>query len=176
MKIPAIRNAINIVLDEYRKRLDTITDDQFTETPPAGGWSYAEVYSHILQADLGSTIAMERCINGTCNPTTKGLNLLGRFVLFFRRFPPVKIKVPAKTAAKMPAVKISKEEAKNLIIKCRKRIDEISLLVKNAQPYNRHKHPRLGNLNAQEWLKFILIHTTHHLKQLNRLDKDFKRS
>jgi len=173
MTISNNRKAIDAALDEYRNRLDTISDEQFTETPPGGGWSYAEVYSHILQANLGSSVAMERCINGTCNPTRSGLNLLGRIVLLFRRFPPVKIKVPEKTASKMPAQKISKEEAKNLIVKCRKRIDEIAEMVKNADPVNRHKHPRLGNLNAKEWLKFILIHTNHHIKQLDRIKRKF---
>ncbi len=173
MTIPKTRKAIEAAFDIYRSRLDTIPDELFTETPPGGGWSYAEVYSHILQADLGSTIAMERCINGTCNPTTEGPNLLGRLVLFFHRFPPVKIKVPEKTAAKMPATKISKEDAKNLLIKCRKRVAEVAPLAVNALPYNRYKHPRLGNLNAGNWLKFILIHTTHHLKQLDRINKKF---
>jgi|ERR1700743_633526 len=176
MNIVKARKAIEAAFDIYRNRLEAIPDEQFTVTPPGGGWSYAEVYSHILQADLGSSIAMERCINGTANPTKKGLNLLGRLVLFFHRFPPVKVKVPEKTAAKMPVNKISKEEARNLLIKCRKRINEIAPLVNNALPQNRHKHPRLGNLDARNWLKFILIHTKHHLKQLDRIEKKFLRA
>jgi hypothetical protein len=31
----------------------------------------------------------------------------------------------------------------------------------------------MGNLNAGQWLKFILVHTNHHIKQLNRIDKKF---
>jgi hypothetical protein len=173
MKIAAELRIIETVLDVYRNRLDTIPDDQFKVTPPGGGWSYAEVYSHILQADLGSSIAMERCINGTCQPTSQGLNLLGTLVLFFRRFPPVKIKVPEKVSAKMPVNKINKEDAKNLLIKCRKRINELAPFIKDAIPENRHKHPRLGNLNAKDWLKFILVHTKHHLKQLDRIENKF---
>ncbi len=173
MTVSQTRKAIDTALDEYRNRLDTIPDEQFIETPPGGGWSYAEVYSHILQADLGSTIAMERCVNGTCNPTRTGINFLGRMVMLFRRFPPVKIKVPEKTASKMPVAKISKEEARNLIVKCRKRIDDIAETIKNADPLSRHKHPRLGNLNAKQWLKFILIHTNHHIKQLDRIKRKF---
>lgn len=173
MTITENRQAIEAAFDVYRTRLDTIPDELFAETPPGGGWSYAEVYSHILQADLGSTIAMERCVNGTCNPTTSGINWLGRFVLFFRSFPPVKIKVPEKLASKMPALKLTKEEARNLLVKCRKRVDEVAQAVTDDQPKNRYKHPRMGNLNAGQWLKFILVHTNHHIKQLNRIDKKF---
>ena len=173
MTITQNRKAIEAEFDVYRNRLDAIPDDLFTETPPGGGWSYAEVYSHVLQANLGSTIAMERCINGTCQPTTSGLNWLGRLVLFFGRFPPGKIKEPAKVSAKMPSVKLTKEEARNLLIKCRKRVAEVAQTITDDQPENRYKHPRLGNLNAAQWLKFILVHTNHHIKQLKRIDKKF---
>ena len=151
MNVLKERQAIDAALDDYRAQLDTIPDELFTETPPGGGWSYAEVYSHLLKATLGSSISLERCAHGNCEPTSKGPTFLGRFVLFTGRFPPVKVKVPAEISAKMPAEKISKEEAKNLIIKCRKRIDDTCGLIKNSRPDSRNKHSRLGMLNAQQW-------------------------
>jgi hypothetical protein len=166
------RKAIDTALDNYRERLDDIPDEQFTETPKGGGWSYAEVYSHILQATLGSSIALERCTHDNCKPTTKGLTFLGRFMMFTGGFPPVRVKVPEAIAAKMPANKINKEEAKNLLIKCRKRVEETSPLIKDSSPASRHKHPRLGMLNAKQWFKFIRIHLQHHLKQLDRIKKN----
>jgi hypothetical protein len=169
MNIVKERTAIYTALDNYRTWLDTIPDEQFTETPKGGGWSYAEVYSHILQATLGSTIALERCTHDNCNPTTKGLTFLGRFMMFTGSFPPVRVKVPAAIAVKMPASKISKEDAKNLLIKCHKRMEETSPLIKDSSPASRHKHPRLGMLNAKQWFKFIRIHLQHHLKQLDRI-------
>jgi len=171
MNLANERRAIDAALDAYRSRLDAIPDELFTQTPPGGGWSYAEVYSHIMQATLGSVIALERCNNNNCHPTTKGLTLLGRLMMTINRFPPVRVKVPAAVSAKMPVVKISREEAKNLIIKCRKRVDEIWPGVKDALPGSRHKHPRLGMLNARQWVKFIRIHLKHHLKQLDRIQK-----
>ena len=174
MNLAKERKAIDAALDNYRTWLDTIPEEQFTETPPKGGWSYAEVYSHILQATLGSSIALERCTNDNCKPTKKGPTFLGRFMMFTSGFPPVRVKVPAAVAAKMPVSKISKEEAKNLIIKCRKRVDETSPLIKDSSPASRHKHPRLGMLNAKQWFKFIRIHLQHHLKQLNRIKKKFQ--
>ena len=173
MKEARERKAIDEALDIYRAKLDMISDEQFTETPPGGGWSYAEVYSHIMQATLGSTIALERCTHDNCKPTTKGLNILGKVVMLLGRFP-VKVKVPEKVGAKMPVAKLSKEEAKNLIVKCRKRVDETSPLIKGSSVASRHKHPRLGMLNAAQWFKFIRIHLFHHLKQLERIGKKFQ--
>ncbi len=176
MNIAKERKAIDAALDEYRALLDTIPDAQFTETPPGGGWSYAEVYSHILQATLGSSINLERCTHGNCEPTSKGPTFLGRLVMLTGRFPPVRIKMPAAIAAKMVINKISKEDARNMLIKCRKRVDDTTVLIKNASISSRIKHPRLGMLNAAQWFKFIRVHAQHHLKQLTRITKKFQQA
>ncbi|MBS1532618.1 MAG: DinB family protein [Bacteroidetes bacterium] len=175
MKIEAERKAIEAALDVYRSRLDTIPDEQFDLTPPDGGWSYAEVYSHIMQTTLGSSMALEKCTLSICMPTAKGRSLIGLFVLTFNRFPPVKVKVPKTIAERTPTKKISKEDARNLIIKCRKRIAEVAPLIHDSAINKRMKHPRMGMLNAAQWFKFILIHLNHHIKQLNRIEKKFLR-
>ena len=87
MNIGETRKKIEEVLDIYRSRLDTIPDDLFMVTPPGGGWSYSEVYCHILQANLGSTIALEKCTMNNCIPTNKGRTFIGLMVLSFGRFP-----------------------------------------------------------------------------------------
>jgi hypothetical protein len=172
MKTSAQKKAIDDALNDYRDELDVIPDELFAETPPGGGWSFAEVYSHILQSTLGSTIAAERCINGTCEPTKKGLTLVGRMLLLFKRFP-IRIKTPATEAAKMKVAKITKEEAKNLLMKCHRRVNEIAPRIKDAAPRSRYKHSRFGMLNAGQWFSFMLIHLQHHLKQLNRIKREF---
>jgi hypothetical protein len=175
MTLEAERRAIEATLDEYRARLDAITDEQFDATPASGGWSYAEVYSHIMQATLGSTIALEKCTSSACLPTTKGRNLLG-MVVFTLNDIPVRIKMPAMMAQKNPPHKISKEDARNLIVKCRKRTNDVFILIHDSSPHKRIKHPRFGLLNARQWFKFILIHLNHHIKQLNRVEKNLRRA
>ncbi|QJD96756.1 DinB family protein [Mucilaginibacter robiniae] len=164
--------AIKIALDNYRSRLDEVTEEQFTETPPIGGWSLAEVYSHILQADLGSTIAAEKCCLKTGVHTRKGLNWKGKLVFLLNRFPPGKRKAPAAIANLTQ--KISKEEARNLIVRLRKRVDSIMPMLHNAPQDVKISHPGLGMLDARQWLKFLRIHTEHHIKQLDRIEKSLK--
>jgi hypothetical protein len=72
----------------------------------------------------------------------------------------------------MAASKITKEDAKNLIIKCRKRVETTMPLIAASSPANKYKHPRLGMLNAKQWFKFIRIHLQHHLKQLDRIKRN----
>ncbi len=174
MNIGTTQQQIGAVLDIYRSRIDAIADDLFNVIPPGGGWANAEVFSHILQADLGSTIAIEKCTRSSCKPTTKGRSFVGLLVLTLGRFPPVKVKVPEGMAAKNPVKNISKEEARNMLIKCRKRIDEVAPLIGKASPYCRIRHERFGMLNAWQWFRFILIHSRHHLKQLDRIEKKFQ--
>jgi hypothetical protein len=167
------RRAIDTALDSYRQQLDALPDALFNETPAMGGWSYSEVYDHILKATLGSSIALERCTHNNCQPTSKGMNFWGWYTMLTGKFPPIKAEVPQELSAKSPVTKISKEDAKNLIIKCRKRIESTGGLVKNAPATARHKHPRLGMLNAGQWFKFIRVHLEHHLKQLERIKNNF---
>ncbi|WP_183564608.1 DinB family protein [Mucilaginibacter sp. SP1R1] len=170
MNIAKEYRAIEVALNNYREQLNTIPDELFTETPMAGCWSFAEVYSHVAKATLGALIALERCSHSNCPPTTDGLTLEGHFVLLFGCLLPVKTKAPESTAAE----KISKEDARNLIIKCRKRVEDILPLVANAPADVRYKHRRLGMLNAKQWFKFTRIHLQHHLKQLERIKGKFR--
>jgi len=172
VNITTERRAIDQTLDTYRDLLDTVTDEQFAETPKDGGWSIAEVYSHVLQATLGASIAIERCINGTCDTSRKGLSLIGRFVLFFRRFPG-RVKTPKAEASRMTVAKISKEDARNLIIKCRGRIDTIAPRIADETGIHKIKHTRMGMLNGKQWFRFALIHLKHHLKQIDRIKNKF---
>ena len=174
MNITEEQKAIEAALDQYRIRMDKITDDQFTITPAGGGWSYAEVYTHILKATIGSSISIEKCANPKTEQTTGGLKFFGWYLMLLGKFPPIKVKVPKIVEEKMPAEKISKEEAEKLLEKCHKRLLMVIPLLNNASKNSRFKHPRLGMLNAEQWFKFIRIHAQHHLKQLDRIDKKIK--
>ncbi|OOQ58560.1 DinB family protein [Mucilaginibacter pedocola] len=173
MNIAKERRAIESALDEYRRQLDGFTEDAFATTPPIGGWSYSEVYDHILKSSLGSSIALERCTHNNCPPTKKGMNFWGYYMMLTGNVPPFKTNVPEAVAAKVAPKKIEIEEAKNLIIKVRKRIESTAQLVASASPRARWEHPRLGMLNASQWFKFIRVHLQHHLEQLDRIRKSF---
>lgn len=165
MKINQERKRIDEALGQYRQLLDEIPDSQFDLTPQSGGWSYAEVYAHILQSDFGSLIAAEKCARKTANLTTRGTNLFGKLVLLTGIFPRTKASVELASNTK----KITKEEARNLLIRVRSRLDCVMELLHNAPKDYRIKHPRMGMLNAEQWLRFTRIHTEHHLKQLERV-------
>ena len=119
MNLNKERLAIEQAIASYRQFLDGITDEQFTVTPSIGGWSYAEVYDHIMKATLGSSIALERCTHNNCPTAKRGLSFWGHYLMLTGTFPPGKIKMPEAIAAKLAPKKLSREEARNLIIKTR---------------------------------------------------------
>jgi len=167
MNINNTTESILKIVDKYYEFLNGMDEDQFQKCPAEGAWSYSEVYSHILYTDTGGLIAIERCMNDTKSSSGR-LQWQTWLILFFGMFPPGKIKAPEKIAAKVQ--KITTEEARNGIIKLRERISEIAYLVKKSSPKQKIRHLRLGFLNAGQWLRFIEIHSLHHLKQLKRIN------
>lgn len=157
-------------IEEYQHRLDHYSDQVFTTKPSPDSWSMAEVYSHVLGANLRGLKAVEYCVKGKAEPTAVGLNELGQKLFDIGSFPPGKYDAP--DALKAVVENIHKEEAKALVAKNLQRIFEIQG-VDEANPDYKIEHPRLGFLTAPQWVKFVLIHSNHHLEQLNRIERGF---
>ncbi|MXV51679.1 hypothetical protein GS399_11910 [Pedobacter sp. HMF7647] len=168
MNIGKIAAGIVETSDDFLNFLKKISDEDFQKTPADGVWSYSEVYSHIFDLNLMSLMPIERCIRShkTVTGTTK---LAARLVFLFGRFPPVKLKAPENLGAEIK--KMSKEEASNLVIDFKHKLEAVVPLIKKAPANQRVQHPRLGPLTAVQWLRFIEIHTKHHYKQLLRIQK-----
>lgn len=161
-------NAILRETENYEQFLTGLTEEQFSQTPAPGVWSYSEVYSHIFQSNILSLVSIERCSHAT-KPQTGKPTLAGRLILFVGAFPPIKLKAPAQIDAL--TAKWSLEEARNSIIRFKDKLSQIAPEARKANPAHTAKHPRLGMLNAAQWLRFIEIHSRHHYKQLLRIQK-----
>jgi hypothetical protein len=172
MSIEANYKSLLRAVSQYENLLSEVSEEDFIQRPDDGGWSYSETYSHIFQSNLLSLLAIEKCIAGIGSTNRKQIHWLAWLILFFGRFPPVKLKAPEKIAAM--TTKISKEDAFILINKFKTRLGEIKANVSNANSYQKTKHPRLGLLNAKEWLRFIEVHTAHHTRQLKRIRRKLK--
>lgn len=153
----------------YEAFLATLSEADFKRNPADGVWSYAEVYSHIFVANLSSLLVLKKCIEGTAEEDNKSTHFAVWLILFFGKFPPGKIKAPARIAALVK--KINPAEAQQLMRNFSQRLQELVPQVSGASSNQKAKHPRLGLLNARQWLRFIEIHTKHHEKQLYRIQK-----
>lgn len=167
MNTARVYQSITKIVNAYKVKLANQSEDNFTLTPPIGGWSYSEVYSHIFDASLLSLMAMSNCIKG--EGEVKSTHFAVKMILFFGSFPPnKKYIVPKRLAERVK--KINLMAAKQFITDFELQLLQALPLIKNAGPKIKTKHPRLGYLNAKQWLRFIEIHLNHHLKQLNRIE------
>lgn len=171
MTAAKIKASIHKIVDAYKSKLSFYPDDIFQTIPPISGWSYSEVYSHIFDSSLLSLIALEHAANG--KGENKPTHFIVKLILLLGSLPPAKkYKVPKRLAERVK--KISKTEALDFILEFERALNDNYPLIADANPNCKTKHPRLGYLNARQWLRFIEIHLKHHLKQLERIEKSFQ--
>lgn len=171
MSVGSNKKALEQSLKFYEEFLKTVNEDIFATTPPSGGWSYSEVYHHITSVNHMSSIAAEKCLSKVAEIKTRKPDWRVRLILFLGKFPPGKIKAPAVVEESVK--KISKEEAANSLVKTHKKLEALTLNFKQFDENYKIKHPRLGYLNAKHWLRFMVVHTNHHRKQIIGIQKDF---
>ena len=170
MNTKKVYQSIIKIVAAYQSKLATKNEENFTLTPPFGGWSYSEVYSHIFDSSLLSLIALNNCIKD--EGEVKSTHIIVKAILFFGSFPPnKKYKVPKRLAERVK--KINLMAAQQFITDFELQLVKVLALIDNANPKIKNKHPRLGYLNAKQWLRFIEIHLNHHLKQLKRIENSF---
>jgi len=171
MTAAKVKASIHRVVDAYKSKLSNYPDHVFQITPPISGWSYSEVYSHIFDSSLLSLIAFEHAATG--KGESKPTHFMVKLILLLGALPPAqKYKVPKRLEERVK--KISKTEALDFILEFEKAFDDNYALLAHAKANSKTKHPRLGYLNAKQWLRFIEIHLKHHLKQLARIEKSFQ--
>ncbi|SFI86958.1 DUF1569 domain-containing protein [Olleya namhaensis] len=102
----------------------------------------------------------------TSDPNTYSNNfsLLGKVFFTLGFFPRGKAKAPKHV--KPPEI-ILKKDLIAQINEAKANIGTISSLDKNAH----FKHPIFGNVNTKRVPRFLIIHTTHHLKIINDILK-----
>jgi hypothetical protein len=170
MNTSKLLQSISKIVASYTTKLRLRGDEDFMLTPLIGGWSYSEVYSHIFDSSLLSLMALQNCINGKGIAATTPFG--SKAVLFFGMLPPgKKYKVPKKLADRVK--KIDKITAEKLIADFELQLSAIDVQFDKVDETIKVLHPRLGYLNAKQWLRFIEIHLNHHLKQLGRIEKSF---
>ena len=170
MSVASNKKELEKSLRFYEEFLKTVSEEAFSSTPPSGGWSYAEVYSHITNVNYISAIAAEKCLNKVAEIKTRKPDWRVRLILFLGKFPPGKIKAPATVEESVK--KFTKEEAANFLIKVCKKLDNLIPQYKKFDSNYKVKHPRLGYLNATHWLRFMVLHTKHHQNQIIRIKRE----
>ena len=160
---------INKTIDFWLSGLQHYSMEELLAKPADDVWSVGQVYIHLWMSAKGFFLKNVQRIIANENTTRGRKNLAGWAVFTFGFFPAVKVKMPASVA-----VQPNQPESKEQIV--RKMTEIKTLAAQYAAQLNtpdkglKTKHPFLGHLNAEEWLRLCELHCNHHKAQIKRID------
>jgi len=152
-----------LVLGPFRDR----SDNEWESGPPRK-WTPAQIVEHLA---LGLTLSAETFQKrGSHAPMSRrrrtAAEHVARFFIFgLRWFPPGR-KAPERTTPS-PHVSRASAEAHLLAgVELWDQVDRAVLPERRADLFV--KHPRMGDLTVEEWMRFHVIHARHHARQIRQ--------
>lgn len=142
--------------------------DSEWERAPAGKWSPAQIVEHLaLGLNLSAETFLARRNHGPMarRPRTPAEQIATFLIFGLRWFPPGR-KAPERTT---PAPQIDRASAEAHFLAAVEQWDQIDrALLPERRADLFVKHPRMGDLTVQEWMRFHLIHARHHARQIRQ--------
>lgn len=142
--------------------------DADCQKAPPGKWTPAQIVEHLA---LGLNLSAETFQNRRNHaPMSRRRRTpaeqIARFFIFgLRWFPPGR-KAPERTR---PAPQISRATAEAHFLAGLEAWDQVDrALLPERRSDLFVKHPRMGDLTVEEWMRFHLIHARHHARQIRQ--------
>lgn len=157
------------VLSKFKQDLVTYSPEQLRSIPEEGVWSIGQMYDHLI------VVAHEYLDNvAVCSEAQQQDRLektpAGKELFHNKGFPPIKIRLPDEMNAP-PNNSNSQEELINRMEKLIQRLEYWESKVAEISPERKAKHGGFGWLNAREWLDLVEMHSRHHLRQKEELER-----
>jgi hypothetical protein len=173
LSIEAATNRIKESVESYIQALATINSSNWNAKPANNGWSFAQMYDHLIGAHYGMFARMIKgCASQAYGENAGEMNENGAKIFAYNSLPPIEIKVPEQFNVKQPEA-IDQEIAKDRLEKLLNELDALKGLVEGATKTYKIKHPLIGPLNAHQWYNMCDMHWRHHFRQLSKLQKEF---
>ncbi len=131
-------------------------------------WSVAEHLEHLAQVNTLCAAAISRLLDSPPGDPGAGLKPAGRAVLLTGWIPRGRGVAPPTTvpsAAPLSEIRSRLRDAHVAVNAIGERLNEVD----GARA--RLSHPLLGGFTAFQWLRFIAIHTRHHLKIIEEIER-----
>lgn len=149
-----MKNSNTISLENSLKRLESYIPNLEQRNPKISKVNVAWQLDHSLKVFNGVAIVLQES-----DPSLylDNFSLMGKVLLYINFIPRGKAKVPKKLAS--PII-ILKEDIYVQLTLAKKNL----LVVQKADKNAYFKHPIFGNVNQERALRFLTVHTHHHLK------------
>ena len=160
---------IEAFYEEAARMLAWPDERLFGRARGVSGWSAAQHLEHLAKTN-GRTFKGLRLLAAGKLPAEPGRpNGWGLLVLHLRRFPRGRVQAPDFAR---PADDLSREELERSLARNRDALAALApYLSALSRLEGRMLHPRLGMLNATQWLRFVRVHSTHHLKIIREVTR-----
>jgi hypothetical protein len=150
-----------IVLGPLRGR-----SDAEWQRGPAGKWTPAQIVEHLALALTLSAATFQSRRNHapmTRRRRTPAEHVARFLILGLRWFPPGR-KSPERTT---PPAQIDRASAEAHFLAGIEAWDQVDRALLPERRTNLFvKHPRMGDLTVEEWMRFHVIHANHHARQI----------
>lgn len=152
-----------LVLGPLRGR----SDSEWEHGPP-GKWTPAQIVEHLalgLSLSADTFKARKHHAPMSRRPRTPAEKIAKLFIFGFRWFPPGR-KAPERTT---PATGVTRVDAEQHFLAALEAWDQVDRALLPERRTNLFvKHPRMGDLTVEEWMRFHMIHARHHAKQIRQ--------
>src|SRR2546427_607067 len=135
---------------------------------PAGKWPPAQTVTHLARGlALAPETFQPRKNHAPMNrrPGTPAEKIAKLFIFGLRSFPPGR-KAPERTTPASQIDRASAEAHFLAAVEAWDQVDRALLPERRADLFV--KHPRMGDLTVEEWMRFHLIHARHHARQIRQ--------
>ena len=160
---PHLASCLAIVLDVTRGAGDECN----TRRDPAK-WSVVEIIEHLTRAYSGTAKGFERCVEkGAALATTPTIKQrVQQFALINLGWFPEGRQAPKHI---VPTGELDLNAVLDAVRRDLARLDEAAARTKQALGAGRMlDHPILGALTIDQWLRFHVVHTRHHARQISQ--------
>lgn len=140
--------------------------DSAWEHGPPGKWTPAQIVEHLA---LGLTLsaqtfqARKHHAPMKRRSRTPAEKIATLFIFGFRWFPPGR-KAPERTTPPASIDRATAEAHFLAAVEAWDQVDRALLPERRADLFV--KHPRMGDLTVEEWMRFHVIHARHHARQI----------
>ena len=145
--------------------LDRSDDALFSTLPEMSGWSPAQHLDHIWLANGKSLMAAAYAAEGKKTVADGALNDAGRALLANETIPRGQMSAPENVS---PPHGLDRNRLRQTLARSQKALATVSdAMGMLPEATGRIPHPALGALTATQWLRFVRIHSDHHLDIVN---------
>ncbi|HMG34761.1 MAG TPA: DinB family protein [Blastocatellia bacterium] len=150
----------------FLAEIDAVSDVQWCYVSSPVAWSVAQIAEHILLSQNLIFSIIQRTLAGEPDPDWKTKTAGKQEVL--ERILPERVGRARAPERLMPTGKMTREEVRDHFRKTKSAVE--AFVKTTEQPLKAYTHdnpfPVFGTLSAYDWLLYIPLHTTRHLRQI----------